>query len=121
MSGGKSRYFNPDSDVMIGFGGGHYAPRHKSVILNSEINIGHIIANYSLVFEPSKGSEIPSGPWSECIQSAVDSTRISFPKSKIFAHLDRKSFKGWERSAFTQKLEELGIEIRRGKQISQRE
>ncbi len=121
MSGGKSRYFNPDSDVMIGFGGGHYAPRHKSVILNSEINIGHIIANYSLVFEPSKGSEIPSGPWSECIQSAVDSTRISFPKSKIFAHLDRKSFKGWERSAITQKLEELGIEIRRGKQISQRE
>ena len=121
MSGGKSRYFNPDSDVMIGFGGGHYAPRHKSVILNSEINIGHIIANYSLVFEPPKNSEIPSGPWSECIQSAVESTRISFPKSKIFAHLDRKSFKGWERSAITQKLEELGIEIRRGKQITQRE
>ena len=121
MFGGKSRYFNPDSDVMVGFGGGHYAPRHKEVILNSEINVGHIIANYSLIFEQKKDSDNPSGPWSECIKSAVDSTRYSFPKSKIFAHLDRKSFKGWERSAIIQRLEELGVEIRRGKQISQRE
>ena len=121
MFGGKSTYFNPDSDVMIGFGGGHYAPRHKAVILNSDINIGHIIANYSLIFEQKDDSVFPSGPWSKCIQSAVDSTRISFPQSKIFAHLDRKSFKGWERSAILQRLEELGVEVRRGKQIPQRE
>ena len=121
MFGGKSTYFNPDSDVMIGFGGGHYAPRHKAVILNSDINIGHIIANYSLIFEQKDDSVFPSGPWSKCIQSAVDSTRISFPQNKIFAHLDRKSFKGWERSAILQRLEELGVEVRRGKQISQRE
>ena len=121
MFGGRSTYFNPDSDVMIGFGGGHYAPRHKAVILNSDINIGHIIANYSLIFEQKDDSVFPSGPWSKCIQSAVDSTRISFPQNKIFAHLDRKSFKGWERSAILQRLEELGVEVRRGKQISQRE
>jgi len=121
MFGGKSTYFNPDSDVMIGFGGGHYAPRHKAVILNSDINIGHIIANYSLIFEQKDDSVFPSGPWSKCIQSAVDSTRISFPQNKIFAHLDRKSFKGWERSAILQRLEELGVEVRRGKQIPQRE
>ena len=121
MFGGRSTYFNPDSDVMIGFGGGHYAPRHKAVILNSDINIGHIIANYSLIFDQKDDSVFPSGPWSKCIQSAVDSTRISFPQSKIFAHLDRKSFKGWERSAILQRLEELGVEVRRGKQISQRE
>lgn len=121
MFGGRSTYFNPDSDVMIGFGGGHYAPRHKAVILNSDINIGHIIANYSLIFDQKDDSVFPSGPWSKCIQSAVDSTRISFPQSKIFAHLDRKSFKGWERSAILQRLEELGVEVRRGKQIPQRE
>ena len=120
MFGGRSTYFNPDSDVMIGFGGGHYAPRHKAVILNSDINIGHIIANYSLIFEQKDDSVFPSGPWSKCIQSAVDSTRISFPQNKIFAHLDRKSFKGWERSAILQRLEELGVEVRRGKQIPQR-
>jgi D-aminoacyl-tRNA deacylase len=121
MFGSKSAYFNPDLDIMIGFGGGHYAPRHKAVILNSEINLGHIIANYSLIFEQKNESESPSGPWSECIQSAVDSTRISFPQSKIFAHLDRKSFKGWQRSAIIQKLDDLGVEVRRAKQISQRE
>ena len=121
MFGSKSAYFNPDLDIMIGFGGGHYAPRHKAVILNSEINLGHIIANYSLIFEQKNESESPSGPWSECIQSAVDSTRISFPQSKIFAHLDRKSFKGWQRSAIIQKLGNLGVEVRRAKQISQRE
>lgn len=121
MFGSKSVYFNSDLDVMIGFGGGHYAPRHKAVILNSDINVGHIIANYSLIFEQNNESEIPSGPWSECIQSAVDSTRISFPQSKIFAHLDRKSFKGWQRSAIIQKLDDLGVEVRRAKQISQRE
>ena len=121
MFGGRSTYFNPDSDVMIGFGGGHYAPRHKAVILNSDINIGHIIANYALIFEQKDNSVFPSGPWSKCIQSAVDSTRISFPQSKIFAHLDRKSFKGWERSAILQRLEELGVEVRRGKLIPQRE
>ena len=121
MFGSKSAYFNHDLDIMIGFGGGHYAPRHKAVILNSEINLGHIIANYSLIFEQKNESESPSGPWSECIQSAVDSTRISFPQSKIFAHLDRKSFKGWQRSAIIQKLDDLGVEVRRAKQISQRE
>jgi D-aminoacyl-tRNA deacylase len=36
MFGSKSVYFNSDLDVMIGFGGGHYAPRHKAVILNSD-------------------------------------------------------------------------------------
>ena len=51
----------------------------------------------------------------------VESTKISFPNNRIFAHLDRKSFKGWERSAIIQRLDELGIEVRRGKQISQRE
>jgi D-aminoacyl-tRNA deacylase len=115
------KYFNPNSEVMIGFGGGHYAPRHKAVIIDSEINLGHVIANYSLIFDQKSESQIPSGPWSECIKNAVDSTRISFPNNRIFAHLDRKSFKGWERSAIIQRLEELGIEVRRGKQISQRE
>ena len=117
----ESSNFNPESDVMIGFGGGHYAPRHKAVIINSDINLGHIIANYSLIFDNKNEDQFPSGPWSECIRNAVDSTRISFPNNNIFAHLDRKSFKSWERNAIINKLEELGIEIRRGKQILQSE
>ncbi len=120
MKGQKYRYFNPKSDVMIGFGGGHYAPRHKAIIVNSDFNLGHVIANYSLVFDQISECETPLGPWSECIENAVKSTRKSFPNNKIFAHLDRKSFRGWERSAIIQKLNELGVEVRRGKQILQR-
>lgn len=121
MFDSKSKFFNSNLEVMIGFGGGHYAPRHKAVIIDSEINLGHLIANYSLIFDQKSKSENPSGTWSDCIEKSVESTRISFPNSKIFAHLDRKSFKGWERSVIIQKLDELGIEVRRGKQISQRE
>ena len=113
--------FDPKSDVMIGFGGGHYAPRHKAIIINSDINLGHVIANYSLIFDNKNEGQIPSGPWSECVRNAVESTRISFPNNNIFAHLDRKSFKGWERNAIINKLDELGIEVRRGKQILQSE
>ena len=108
-------------DVMIGFGGGHYAPRHKSIILNSNVYLGHVIANYSLIFDDNDSSEKPTGPWINCIVNTVESTRISFPNNAIFAHLDRKSFKGWQRSAIIEKLGELGIPVRRGKEILQRE
>ena len=95
--------------------------RSDEIMIDSEINLGHVIANYSLIFDQKSESQLPSGPWSECIKNVVSSTRISFPNNTIFAHLDRKSFKGWERSAIIQRLEELGVEVRRGKQISQRE
>jgi D-aminoacyl-tRNA deacylase len=114
-------YIDNNLDVMIGFGGGHYAPRHKAVILESNINLGHVIANYSLSFDDFDESKNPSGPWISSVVAAVESTKISFPNSNIFAHLDRKSFKGWQRSAIIQKLGELGIEVRRGKEILQRE
>ena len=110
-------YIDENADVMIGFGGGHYAPRHKAIILNSNLNLGHVIANYSLTFDHPDSKE----PWSSSVVAAVKSTQISFPNSNIFAHLDRKSFKGWQRTAIIQKLDELGIPVRRGKEILQRE
>ena len=51
LSGTNSSSLGDSQDVMIGFGGGHYAPRHKAVILDSNINLGHVIANYSLSFD----------------------------------------------------------------------
>ena len=116
-----SSYIDDTLDVMIGFGGGHYAPRHKAIILDSNVNLGHVIANYSLSFDDFDVSKEPSGPWISSVVTAVESTKISFPNSNVFAHLDRKSFKGWQRSAIIQKLGELGVEVRRGKEILQRE
>ena len=121
FSTGKSAKIDNNLDVMIGFGGGHYAPRHKAIILESNFYLGHVIANYSLSFDELDSSEEISGPWIDAVVNAVESTKISFPNNTIFAHLDRKSFKGWQRSAIIQKLDEIGIEVRRGKEILQRE
>ncbi|MDP6212856.1 MAG: D-aminoacyl-tRNA deacylase [Candidatus Thalassarchaeaceae archaeon] len=105
-------------EVMIGLGGGHYAPRHKAVISASDVWVGHILANYAIVFEgENEEGSIPAGPWSHSIRTAVESTRSAFPGGDIFAHLDRKSFKGWQRSALSNLLSELGVPVLRGKQI----
>ena len=121
FSTGKLSKIDNNLDVMIGFGGGHYAPRHKAIILESNFYLGHVIANYSLSFDELDSSEEISGPWVDAVVNAVESTKISFPNNNIFAHLDRKSFKGWQRSAIIKKLDEIGIEVRRGKEILQRE
>ena len=104
--------------VMIGLGGGHYAPRHKAVISDSDVWVGHILANYAIVFEEeSENGSLPAGPWAHSVRTAVESTRAAFPGGDIFAHLDRKSFKGWQRAALATLLSELSVPILRGKQI----
>ena len=106
--------------VMVGFGGGHYAPRHKSVVESGDFWLGHVLANYSLRFEKSElESEIPGGNWKESASSAIEATRAAFPGGEIFAHLDRKSFRGWERSILVNFLEENGVPVLRGRDLSQ--
>ena len=51
------------------------------------------------------------------MHEAIEKTRIAFPGGTIFAHLDRKSFKGWQRNAIIAELSSLGVEVRRGKEI----
>jgi len=110
--------WNGRGSVMIGLGGGHYAPRHKAVISESDVWVGHILANYAIVFEEEQADNpFPQGPWAHSVRTAVESTRLAFPGGDIFAHLDRKSFKGWQRSALATLLSELGVPVLRGKQI----
>ena len=105
-----------EGDVMVGFGGGHYAPRHSDVAIRSGIPFGHLIANYALIFD-DQNTESTSGPWRHSLHEAIEKTRIAFPGGTIFAHLDRKSFKGWQRNAIIAELSSLGVEVRRGKEI----
>ena len=105
-------------DVMIGLGGGHYAPRHKAVLSESELWTGHLLANYALPFETPEDDHEPTGAWKHSIRTAVESTMAAFPGGRFFAHLDRKSFKGWQRTAILGLLEELGVPVRRGKELS---
>ena len=103
--------------VMVGIGGGHYAPRHRSVLLDSNALVGHILANYSLKMHRPDGDwdplsgPLPQGPWQHSIQVAIEQTRESFPENKVVAYLDRKSFKGWERQSIRRYLESKNIEI----------
>jgi len=104
-------------NVMIGLGGGHYAPRHKSIISKTDVWIGHILANYSLIFgDYIEGEEI-SGSWQNSIEKSLEATQISFPGGNIFVHLDRKSFKGWQRNCIISFLNEKNIPVYRLKEI----
>ena len=103
---------------MIGLGGGHYAPRHKAVISQTDVWVSHLLASYALAFdEPTIEGELPTGSWKHAVTVAIEATRLAFPGGSVFAHLDRKSFKGWQRQALASLLFGLDVPIRRGKQI----
>ena len=55
----------------------------------------------------------PDGQWAHSIKVCLESTKISFPNGIIIAHLDRKSFKGWQRQAIKRLCEEIGLPIGR--------
>ena len=117
LDGGKPRSWKGSGDVMVGLGGGHYAPRHKAIIAQSNVWVGHLIANYAIPFNKMVGDEGPEEAWKHSVSIAIASTQEAFPGGSVFAHLDRKSFKGWQRSAIIEFLHELGVPVIRGKQI----
>ena len=118
LSGNRPVEWAPGGDVMIGLGGGHYAPRHKAVLSESEeLWAGHLLANYALPFEEPSDEGLPKGLWRHSIEVSVESTRAAFPGANLFAHLDRKSFKAWQRNAITALLDDLDVPIRRGREL----
>ena len=108
------------SKVMLGIGGGHYAPRHTDVLRKTDCWAGHQLANYALEMEkpvedswdPDTGI-LPSGAWNHAIRVCVESTRCAFPGGIVTAHLDRKSFKGWQRRVIKRLLKELNVPVGR--------
>ena len=118
LSGDPPVEWSPGGDVMIGLGGGHYAPRHKAVLSGSELWAGHLLANYALPFEEPSDGGPPGGTWRHSIEVSVRATRSAFPGANLFAHLDRKSFKAWQRNAIMALLEELDVPVRRGRELN---
>ena len=119
LTGGEQHgLWQGQGEVLLGIGGGHYAPRHKSVIRDSEVWAGHIIASYSLDFDNiDERPEVSNHPWKNSLGEALTSTIQAFPGGAVFAHLDRKSFKGWQRAAIIEELEMQGIPVKRGNDI----
>ncbi|OIV98283.1 hypothetical protein TanjilG_09917 [Lupinus angustifolius] len=107
---------NDKKKVLLGIGGGHYAPRHMDVVLKDDVWVGHLLSGYALPMEDisqSKGQtnvEI-GGTWRESIKAAYEATKSAFPGGEIIAHLDHKSFKGWQKNAITGFLAEQNIKI----------
>ncbi|KAL9327300.1 hypothetical protein ACSQ67_007945 [Phaseolus vulgaris] len=107
---------NDNKKILLGIGGGHYAPRHMDVVLKDNVWVGHLLSGYSVPMEDpnqSKGEtngEI-GGTWRESIKAAYEATESAFPGGEILAHLDHKSFKGWQRNAITGFLAEQNIKI----------
>ncbi|CAM6093405.1 unnamed protein product [Calypogeia fissa] len=105
---------NKGEKVLIGLGGGHYAPRHMDVVQKEGVWVGHLLSNYSL---PMEEPDVPikpnlkgdsdaiysriGGSWKEAISEAVMTTRSAFPDGDVVAHIDSKSLNSWQRNAIT--------------------
>lgn len=102
--------------ILLGIGGGHYVPRHMDIVQKDGVWAGHLLAGYSLPMEdpgPSKAQanlEV-GGTWKQAIRVAFDTTRAAFPQGEVLAHLDNKSFKGWQRNAIVGFLAEQNIKV----------
>ncbi|XP_047341913.1 D-aminoacyl-tRNA deacylase-like isoform X2 [Impatiens glandulifera] len=99
--------------VLLGIGGGHYVPRHMDIILKDDVWVGHLLSGYSLPMEDPTGKDTKDvgGTWKQAIKASYDATRTAFPGGNIMAHLDHKSFKGWQKNAITSYLSEEKIMI----------
>lgn len=103
--------------VLLGLGGGHYVPRHMDIVWKTGTWVGHLLSGYSLPMEDpsqSKGdatSKDIGGTWKVAINVSYEATKAAFPGGEILAHLDQKSFKGWQKNAITEYLRELDIKI----------
>ena len=109
-----------EAKVMIGIGGGHYAPRHTDVLRKTDCWAGHQLANYALeMYKPDdddwvpETGVVPEGAWNHAIRVCVESTRKAFLGGNVMAHLDRKSFKGWQRRVIKRLLNELDVDVGR--------
>ena len=58
-----------------------------------------------------------SGMWENSLRKAIDSTKIAYPDGEIVCSMDKKAFKGWQRQAIRDLLEELGVPLLKRSEI----
>ncbi|XP_068643342.1 D-aminoacyl-tRNA deacylase [Aristolochia californica] len=101
--------------VLLGIGGGHYAPRHMDIALKEGVWVGHLLSGYSLPMDDpnkgrNKGNDV-GGTWKQAIKVAYDATKSAFPGGEVIAHIDHKSFKSWQKTAIMTFLAEENIKV----------
>jgi len=96
--------------VVVTLGGGHYTPRGNLLASHEGIWIGHMLATYALPFSKNEAGEV-GGMWENSIRKAITATQQGFPGGEVICSMDKKAFKGWQRQAIRDLLEELGIPL----------
>ena len=95
--------FSDDIPVLLGIGGGHYAPRFTDVVLEKKAAFGHMIPIY----------QIDAGNIDD---EMFDQALLKTPNvSGIYIH--RKSMKKSQVTEFKNKFEEKGIPIISSKEL----
>ena len=108
--------WNGNGRVVVTLGGGHYAPRGNFLAMQEDVWIGHMLATYALPFEKDDDGKI-SGMWENSLRKAIDSTKIAYPGGEIVCSMDKKAFKGWQRQAIRDLLEELNVPLLKRSEI----
>ena len=95
----------PESPVAVGFGGGHYAPRHTDVAVARAVAFGHLLPSHAL-----------EGLSDEILRQAVERT----PGASL-AYLHRKSLGKSEARDLEARLAGLGLRVVREADLPPRE
>lgn len=104
--------------VVVTLGGGHYAPRANLLGSMEQVWLGHMLATYALPFEQTEQGV--TGPWRQAIAAAIEATKQAFPGGDLVCSMDKKAFRGWQRQAVRDYLEEEGIPLLTSRQIAER-
>ena len=107
----------PQWPVIIGIGGGHYAVRHRAVVAEKAVLLGHIVPNWCF------GESLADGTFEQkhlhsVIESVIKSTKIAHPERELLAHIDRKSLKAPARNQLLEVIRSFGIKVVRSKELS---
>ncbi len=91
-------------EACVGVGGTHYAPRHTELALQTQYAVGHIIPSYAI-------PELSARVFEQAVQKS----------GARFVYLDWKGMKREERARVLALAEELGIPVRRRRQLERRD
>ena len=86
-----------DHPVVIGVGGGHYAPRFTDLVLSTKVDMGHMVPNYQI----SESSD-------EDVARMISSAAKASDTKMVYVH--RNSMKGPEERRVNSIIDSLGLE-----------
>ncbi len=110
----SSKALDSNKRWMLCIGGGHYAPRHRDILIRSKELVGHILPSYSL---PDVNEEATLHNFEKVLRASILSMRTARPKAQVIAHIDRKSMNSDLRKYIIAKLGTFDVDVFRGKQL----